>query len=89
MPSFSLDNIETFEKSLEHARSGVGALENSLNDKIDNLDTFIVNTLNATHSQDIAKDAMDLNKDKITLTSSTLAAAHTKDLYSKVAYLLS
>ena len=89
MPSFDLDKMDLFEDALKNARSSIGALHNSLNDKIDNLDTFVVNTLNATHPQDIAKDAMDLKNNNIKLNASILASAHQKELYSKVATLLS
>ncbi len=89
LPKFSLDNIDDFEKALKSAQSDVGALQNSLNDNIDNLDNFITNTVNAMPHQDLAKNVMDLKKDELNLNASTITSAHQNTLYSKVTTLLS
>ena len=78
MPRFSLDNIEDFEKSLNHAMSAIGAFNNMAVSKINNLNEFAKNTSNSKSQNevDIAKSVTDLQNENIKLNASLLAQIH-------------
>jgi len=78
MPSFSIDNIDDFEKSLNNARSSVGAFTNETTATVNNLSQFVVNTSNAKaqNEPDIAKTVMDMKNEEIKLNVVLLTQAH-------------
>ena len=85
MPSFSLDNIDDFEKALNNARSSVGSFNKEAVSKINNLSSYVT-SISKTKSQNevnIAKAVTNLNNNKVKLNASLIAQAHNIQLSSK------
>jgi len=78
MPSFSPDNIDDFEKSLNNALNSIGAFGNFANSQIDSLSNYVVATSNAKsqNETDIANTVTDMKNNQITLNAALLAQAH-------------
>ncbi|MEO1923764.1 MAG: flagellin [Nautiliaceae bacterium] len=82
MPSFSIENMEDFEKALNSARSSIGAFQNEAVSKVDNLSTYVIN-LSKVKSQnevDVAKAVTDMKNSEIMLNAAVLAQVHKMNL---------
>ncbi|WP_024790588.1 MULTISPECIES: flagellin [unclassified Lebetimonas] len=82
MPNFDVDNLDEFEKSLNSAFSSIGAAQNALRDKVNNLSQNIVSesAAKAQNEPDMAKKVMDMQNEKIKLNASVLAQVHQNSL---------
>ena len=82
MPSFDVNNIDEFQKSLNLALSSTGSFINEANSKIDNLSNFAINTSNskAQNETDIAKTVTNMKNEELKLNAALLAQAHTNQM---------
>ena len=82
MPSFSIENMEDFEKALNSARSSIGAFQNEAVSKIDNLSTYVINLSKAKSQNevDVAKAITGMKNSEVTLNAAVLAQVHKMNL---------
>jgi flagellin len=82
MPDFDIDNLDEFEKSLNNAFSSIGAAQNALTDKINNLSQNIISksAAKAQNEPDMTKKFIEMQNEKIKLNVSILAQAHQNSL---------
>ena len=82
MPEFSTDTLDTFEKSLNDARSSLGAFTNAATSKIDNLNTYItsLSAAKAQNEPDIAQSVNDMKNNEVKLNAALIAQAHNMQL---------
>ncbi len=82
MPSFSIENMEDFEKALNSARSNIGAFQNEAVSKVDNLSTYVINLSKAKSQNevDVAKAITDMKNSEVTLNTAILSQVHKMNL---------
>ncbi len=82
MSSFSIDNIDDFETSLNNARSSIGAFTNEASAMVNNLSQFVVSTSSAKaqNEPDITVTVTDMKNEELKLNATLLANAHKMNL---------
>jgi flagellin len=78
MPKFDVENLDDFIKALNENRSKIGSFINEAVDKIDNLNSFVINTKNAKSNfePDIAKEVSEYKNNSLKLNASLIAQSH-------------